>query len=89
MTVLSRNLDSARMGRALAPAWVLHQLAAGLGLAGAAAAHTLTGGYRGYFALGLVLSLAAALMIAPVRRPSTTRPARDAAREPTLATSTS
>lgn len=63
MAVMSRGLDPARIGRTLAPAWVTHQLAAALGLGVAAALHALTGGYRGYFALGVAFSVAAAVLI--------------------------
>ncbi|MFF2554374.1 MFS transporter [Nocardia sp. NPDC058058] len=63
MAVVSRGLDPARMGRTLAPAWVIHQLAAAAGLAIASALHALTDSYRGYFALGLLFSAAAALLL--------------------------
>ncbi|MGK8522684.1 MFS transporter [Nocardia asteroides] len=71
MAILSRGLDPARMGRTLAPAWVIHQLAAAAGLAAATAIHAMTDSYRGYFALGLVFSAAAALLLGAVRRPET------------------
>ncbi|MEU8133995.1 MFS transporter [Streptodolium elevatio] len=76
MAVVTRGLDPARLGRSLAPAWLIHQAAAGLGLAVAAAGHALTGDYRAYFALGVGLSLlAAALIAAPATavRPSPAR----------------
>ncbi|MES9539487.1 MFS transporter [Actinomadura sp. NPDC000600] len=50
---------------ALAPAWLIHQLSAGTALAVAAAVHALSGSYRGAFALGVLLSLTAAALIAP------------------------
>ncbi|MEU8122494.1 MFS transporter [Spirillospora sp. NPDC049024] len=65
MTLLTRGLDRARLGRALAPAWLIHQLSAGTALAVAAAVHALSGSYRGAFALGVLLSLTAAALIAP------------------------
>ncbi|MBB6394188.1 MFS family permease [Actinomadura coerulea] len=65
MTLLTRGLDRARLGRTLAPAWLIHQLSAGAALAVAAAVHALSGSYRGGFALGVLLSLAAAALIAP------------------------
>ncbi|MFD6389687.1 MFS transporter [Nocardia sp. NPDC060259] len=68
MAILSRGLDPARMGRTLAPAWVIHQLAAAGGLGVATVVHALTDSYRGYFALGLAFTVAAALLITPVRR---------------------
>ncbi|MGW6730498.1 MFS transporter [Nocardia sp. NPDC055029] len=68
MAILSRGLDPARMGRTLAPAWVIHQLAAAAGLGVATVVHALTDSYRGYFALGLAFTVAAALLITPVRR---------------------
>ncbi|WP_454197983.1 MFS transporter [Nocardia sp. Marseille-Q1738] len=71
MAIISRGLDPARMGRTLAPAWVIHQLAAAAGLAAASAIHARTDSYRGYFALGLAFSIAAALLIVPVRKPAT------------------
>lgn len=67
MAILSRGLDPVRMGRTLAPAWVIHQFAAATGLGVAAAVHALTDSYRGYFALGLVFTIAATLLITPVR----------------------
>ncbi|MEU8894752.1 MFS transporter [Nocardia sp. NPDC048505] len=67
MAVLSRGLDPARMGRTLAPAWVIHQLSAAAGLAVAALIHSQTDSYRGYFALGLAFSAAALLLLAPAR----------------------
>ncbi|MFI6325599.1 MFS transporter [Nonomuraea sp. NPDC050556] len=63
MAVMSRGLDPARIGRTLAPAWVTHQLAAAVGLGVAAALHALTDSYRGYFALGVAFSVAAAVLI--------------------------
>ncbi|WP_433245807.1 MFS transporter [Streptosporangium sp. CA-135522] len=71
MAVLSRGLDRARIGRTLAPAWVTHQLAAAAGLGVAAIVHTLTDSYRGYFALGLAFSVAAAVLLTPTRKPVT------------------
>ncbi len=68
MAILSRGLDPARMGRTLAPAWVTHQLAAATGLGVATVVHALTDSYRGYFALGVLFTIAAALLITPVRR---------------------
>ncbi|MGW9214650.1 MFS transporter [Embleya sp. NPDC055664] len=62
MAIVTRGLDPARLGRTLAPAWIVHQGAAGLGLALAAAAHAATGGYRAYFAAGIGLSLLAAVL---------------------------
>ncbi|MFD3592378.1 MFS transporter [Nocardia sp. NPDC058640] len=67
MAILSRGLDPARMGRTLAPAWVTHQLAAAAGLGVATVVHALTDSYRGYFALGAMFTIAAALLITPVR----------------------
>ncbi|KAF0845022.1 MFS transporter [Nocardia caishijiensis] len=67
MAILSRGLDPARMGRTLAPAWITHQLAAAAGLGVATVVHALTDSYRGYFALGAVFTVAAALLITPVR----------------------
>ncbi|MGW0664190.1 MFS transporter [Streptodolium elevatio] len=64
MAAVTRGLDPARLGRTLAPAWTLHQGAAGLGLAAAAAGHAATGGYRAYFATGVGLSLLAAILTA-------------------------
>jgi cyanate permease len=77
MAVLSRGLDARTLGRSLAPAWVLHQLAAGSGLAVAAAVHNVTGGYHAFFALGVLLSLVAALLVEPpqLRRTPTPQPA--------------
>ncbi|MFD0363961.1 MFS transporter [Nocardia sp. GCM10030253] len=69
MAVVSRGLDPARMGRTLAPAWVIHQLAAAAGLAVAGLIHARTDSYQGYFALGLAFSIAAALLLTPVRHP--------------------
>ncbi|MET9031180.1 MFS transporter [Nocardia sp. NPDC004168] len=68
MAILSRGLNTARMGRTLAPAWVLHQLSAAAGLAVAAAVHSVTGSYRSYFALTVAFTVAAALLVGPVRR---------------------
>ncbi|MEU3011588.1 MFS transporter [Nocardia asteroides] len=68
MAILSRGLDPARMGRTLAPAWVIHQLSAAAGLGVATLVHALTDSYRGYFALALVFTVAAAALITPVRR---------------------
>ncbi|MFQ6327316.1 MFS transporter [Nocardia sp. CWNU-33] len=69
MAVISRGLDPARMGRTLSPAWVIHQLAAAAGLAVAGLIHARTDSYRGYFALGLAFSVAAALLLTPTRKP--------------------
>ncbi|MEO3806598.1 MFS transporter [Nonomuraea sp. B1E8] len=63
MAVMSRGLDPKRIGRTLAPAWVTHQLAAAAGLGVAAAIHSLTDSYRGFFVLGLAFSLAAAALL--------------------------
>ncbi|MEV6322879.1 MFS transporter [Nocardia sp. NPDC051787] len=71
MAIMSRGLDPARMGRTLAPAWVIHQLAAAAGLAVASGIHARTDSYRGYFALGMAFSIAAARLVAPVRKPRT------------------
>ncbi|WP_181697897.1 MFS transporter [Nocardia sp. GTS18] len=68
MAIVSRGLDPARMGRTLAPAWVIHQLSAAAGLGVAAVIHGLTDSYRGYFALTVVFTVAAAVLVAPVRR---------------------
>ncbi|MCA2208865.1 MFS transporter [Nocardia rosealba] len=68
MAIVSRGLDPARMGRTLAPAWVIHQLSAAAGLGVAAVIHALTDSYRGYFALTVVFTVAAAVLVAPVRR---------------------
>ncbi|MEV0687049.1 MFS transporter [Nocardia sp. NPDC050378] len=68
MAIVSRGLEPARMGRTLAPAWVIHQLSAAAGLGVAALIHTLTDSYRGYFALTVVFTVAAAVLVAPVRR---------------------
>ncbi|GAA4367584.1 hypothetical protein GCM10023088_15570 [Actinomadura verrucosospora] len=68
MTLLTRGLDRARLGRALAPAWLIHQLSAGAALALAAAVHALSGSYRAAFALGVLLSLTAAALVAPAAR---------------------
>ncbi|MFE3206091.1 MFS transporter [Embleya sp. NPDC059237] len=62
MAIVTRGLDPARLGRTLAPAWIVHQGSAGLGLALAAAGHAATGGYRAYFAAGVGLSLLAAVL---------------------------
>ncbi|MBA9005214.1 MFS transporter [Thermomonospora cellulosilytica] len=70
MALLTRDLGGARLGRALAPAWLIHQVSAGAALAAAAAVHTLTGGYRGFFALGVLLSLTAATLVGPAARPA-------------------
>ncbi|MFC4127476.1 MFS transporter [Nocardia rhizosphaerae] len=67
MAILSRGLDPARMGRSLAPAWVIHQLAAATGLGVATIVHAVTDSYRGYFALGAAFTVAAVLLITPVR----------------------
>lgn len=69
MAVISRGLDPARMGRTLSPVWVIHQLAAAAGLAVAGLIHAQTDSYRGYFALGLSFSVAAALLLTPTRKP--------------------
>ncbi|MGP4022499.1 MFS transporter [Actinomadura sp. 3N407] len=68
MAVVSRGLDRSRMGRTLAPAWLVHQLSAAAGLAVATALHAVSGDYRAYFALGLLLSTAAAALVSPGRR---------------------
>ncbi|TDP38419.1 MFS transporter [Nocardia ignorata] len=68
MAIVSRGLDPARMGRTLAPAWVIHQLSAAAGLGVAALIHTFTDSYRGYFALTVLFTVAAAVLVAPVRR---------------------
>ncbi|MCF2532338.1 MFS transporter [Yinghuangia soli] len=68
MAVVTRGLDPARLGRTLAPAWVLHQGSAGAGLALAALGHALTGNYRTYFAFGIGLSLLAAVLTATVKK---------------------
>ncbi|GAA4074390.1 MFS transporter [Nonomuraea soli] len=69
MAIMSRGLEPGRIGRTLAPAWVTHQLAAASGLGVAALIHSLTGGYRGYFLLGLAFSIAAAVLLTPDRKP--------------------
>ncbi|MER5321684.1 MFS transporter [Streptosporangium roseum] len=69
MAVMSHGLDPARIGRTLAPAWVTHQLAAAAGLGLATALHAVTDSYRGYFALGLAFSVAAAVLLTPARKP--------------------
>lgn len=78
MSIVSRGLDPARMGRSLAPAWVIHQLAAAAGLAVAGLIHAQTGGYRGFFALGLLFSAAALALLrpAPQRTPQPSRASR-------------
>lgn len=63
MAILSRGLDRSRMGRTLAPAWVIHQLAAAAGLGVAVGVHALTDGHRAYWALGAALSLGAAALL--------------------------
>ncbi|REE96731.1 MFS transporter [Thermomonospora umbrina] len=63
MALLTRDLDRTRLGRALAPAWLIHQVSAGFALAVAAAVHAQTGSYRGYFAFGVLLSLTAAALV--------------------------
>ncbi|MGH3244472.1 MAG: MFS transporter [Spirillospora sp.] len=73
MALLTRDLDGARLGRGLAPAWVIHQVSAGVALGVAAAVHSVTGSYRGYFALGVALSLAAAFLAGPVPAALSTR----------------
>lgn len=73
MALLTRDLSGARFGRALAPAWVIHQLSAGLALGVAATVHAVSGSYRGYFVLGVLLSLAAAVLAGPVPAAITTR----------------
>lgn len=73
MAVLSRGLQPNRLGRALAPAWLLHQMSAGAGLAMAATVHSITGQYRAYFVLGFLLSLTAAIL-AGTSSPSRQRP---------------
>ncbi|WP_067533929.1 MFS transporter [Nocardia crassostreae] len=67
MAILSRGLDPARMGRTLAPAWVIHQLAAAAGLATASLLHAVTDSYRGYFALALLFTAANLVLLAPAR----------------------
>lgn len=67
MAILSRGLDPAHMGRTLSPAWVIHQLSAAAGLGVASLIHALTDSYRGYFALGLLFSLAALALLTPAR----------------------
>ncbi|GAB4588166.1 MFS transporter [Nocardia sp. IFM 10818] len=75
MAILSRGLDPARMGRTLAPAWIIHQLAAASGLAIAGLIHARTDSYRGYFALALLFTLAAlALLTATDAAPGAYRP---------------
>ncbi|WP_084535375.1 MFS transporter [Nocardia yamanashiensis] len=69
MAVMSRGLDPARMGRTLAPAWIVHQLSAAAGLAVASLIHLLTDSYRGYFALGLLFSVACVALMTPARAP--------------------
>lgn len=80
MAIVTRGLDPARLGRTLAPAWIVHQGSAGLGLALAAAGHAATGGYRAYFAAGVGLSLLAAVLT------STTESAARTAARPTAST---
>ncbi|KAA8884183.1 MFS transporter [Nocardia colli] len=69
MAVMSRGLDPARMGRTLAPAWITHQLAAAAGLGAATVIHAQTDSYRGYFALGVLFSLACLALSTPSRTP--------------------
>ncbi|GAB0106190.1 hypothetical protein JMUB6875_51730 [Nocardia sp. JMUB6875] len=69
MAVMSRGLDPARMGRTLAPAWITHQLAAAAGLGVASLIHAQTDSYRGYFALGLLFTIACVALVAPARAP--------------------
>ncbi|MFE9580410.1 MFS transporter [Nocardia sp. NPDC006044] len=69
MAVMSRGLDPARMGRTLAPAWITHQLSAAVGLGIAGLIHAQTDSYRGYFALGLVFSIACVALVTPARAP--------------------
>ncbi|OJF83253.1 hypothetical protein NS14008_34250 [Nocardia seriolae] len=69
MAVMSRGLDPARMGRTLAPAWITHQLAAAAGLGVAGVIHAQTDSYRGYFALGLIFSIACVALLTPARTP--------------------
>ncbi|MFC9437349.1 MFS transporter [Nocardia sp. NPDC057030] len=71
MAVMSRGLDPARMGRTLAPAWITHQLAAAAGLGVATLIHAQTDSYRGYFALGVLFSLACLALLTPSRTPRT------------------
>lgn len=68
MTLLTRGLDRARLGRALAPAWLIHQVSAGAALAVAVAVHACSGSYRGFFALGVLLSLIAAARVPLAQR---------------------
>lgn len=68
MAVLSRGLDPTRMGRTLAPAWVVHQLSAAAGLGLAVVIHGLTGSYRGNWAIGVAMAAAAVLLVAPAGR---------------------
>lgn len=68
MAILSRGLDPSRMGRTLAPAWVIHQLSAAAGLGIATVIHAQTDSYRGFFALGLLFSIAAFALLTPVRK---------------------
>ncbi|GGK64323.1 MFS transporter [Nocardia camponoti] len=67
MAILSRGLDPARMGRTLAPAWIIHQLAAAAGLGIATLIHATTDSYRGYFLLGVAFTVVAAALITPAR----------------------
>lgn len=69
MAIMSRGLDPARMGRTLAPAWITHQLAAAAGLGVASLIHAQTDSYRGYFALGLLFTIACVALVAPARAP--------------------
>jgi hypothetical protein len=65
----------------------MHQLLAGLGLAGATLVHSLSGDYRGYFALGAALSLTAALLLTSNRPTICQRLPEEPACEPALAKS--
>ncbi|WP_439679963.1 MFS transporter [Embleya sp. MST-111070] len=88
MAIVTRGLDPARLGRTLAPAWIVHQGSAGLGLALAAAGHAATGGYRAYFAAGVGLSLLAAVLTSTTESAARTA-ARTTASTAALASSAS
>ncbi|MFI1583536.1 MFS transporter [Embleya sp. NPDC020630] len=88
MAIVTRGLDPARLGRTLAPAWIVHQGSAGLGLALAAAGHAATGGYRAYFAAGVGLSLFAAVLTSTTESAARTA-ARTTASTAALASSAS
>ncbi|MBO1331355.1 MFS transporter [Streptomyces sp. VRA16 Mangrove soil] len=68
MAVLSRGLDPTRMGRTLAPAWVVHQLSAAAGLGLAVVIHGITGSYRGNWGIGVAMAATAALLVSPLVR---------------------